>query len=428
MCKDLKRFQMSLTLLRTPGTILLAALLLFVSSPQLAADDTVTDSVRVYFRQGKSNFEPAFQGNGPRIDSLIARIRQMQGSSIVDMKNIRVQATASPEATYQINDRLAERRAGTIADYLSKYARFDRSSLKVDFIETDWQLLEDMVDASDWELKDRALELIRANHDDKALKRADTRIYNYLYNNFYPRMRGTTVYIRYSMNMPELEDQFKPWPEEPIDFGDEFAPLPIEPLGLQPMALRQSEPEPVEPETLGHWYLKTNFLTWPLNLTPNIGFEFEIGRHFSVSIPFYYSALDWFRRDRKFRVAGIQPEGRYWFREGFLGPFVGVHGTFGWWNIAAGDGYRYQDHNGKNPTFGGGIQAGWKIPVFTKSKHPDRWGLEFVLGAGYMPLYSDKYYDVYNGMKVGEIHKNYWGIDHAAVSLTYKIDYKRRKR
>ena len=376
--------------------------------------------MRVFFRQGKSNFEPALNSNGPRIDSLIARIRDMQLGPVLELQQIRVQATASPEGTYEINYNLAQRRASTIADYLTQYAHFSRKSLVVDFIETDWALLEKMVEESAWSRKAQALEIIRKYHDDKAIKRENPAIYKYLYDKFYPRMRGTTVFIQYSLNYPEVEevDDFA-W----TDYL--FSPLPVEPLHVEPFQHKVVLP-PADP---GHWYVKTNFLPMPLMLTPNVGFSFEIGRHFSVSVPFYYSALDWFRRDRKFRVAGLQPEGRYWFRGGeFLGPFVGVHATFGWWNIAAGDGYRYQDHEGKRPTFGGGIQAGWKFPLFTKSKHPDRWGLELSIGAGYLPLYSDKFYDVVNGMKVDEIHTNYWGIDHAALSLTYKIDYKRRGR
>lgn len=374
----------------------------------------------MFFRQGVSNFEPGFSNNGPRIDSLIARIRESQLGPVVVLQQIRVQATASPEGTFQINHRLAERRAGCIADYLTQYAHFDRKSLVVDFIDTDWALLESMVAESDWSEKEKALEIIRKHHDDKAIRRADPAIYRYLYNRFYPRMRGTTVFIEYNLN--ELVDM-----EEVEDFKDAeyvFQPLPIEPIHVEPMVYVPAPP--VEP---GHWYLKTNFLPMPLMLTPNIGVAFEIGNHFSVSVPFYYSALDWFRVDRKFRIAALQPEGRYWFRKGtFLGPFVGAHLNFGWWNIAAGDGYRYQDHEGRRPTLGGGITAGWKIPLFTKSKHPDRWGLEFTLGAGYMHLYSDKFYDVDNGMKVDEVHKEYWGIDNAAVSLTYKFDYKRRNR
>lgn len=409
------------TLSRTPVIYSITLVLLFLFTlplnSQTVENAVITDSVRVFFRQGKSIFEPDLNNNGARIDSLIARIKDMQVGPVLELQQIHVQATSSPEGTYEINHRLAESRADCIADYLTRYAHFNRKSLTVDFRETDWALLESLVEESNWSSKAKALEIIRKHHDDKAIKQENPSIYNYLYEQFYPRMRGTTVFVQYSLNYPEVE--------EIHDIGMDdflFEPLPIEPLHVEPMQYN-----PVLPPEPGHWYIKTNFLPMPLMLTPNIGFGFEIGDHFSVSIPFYYSALDWFRRDRKFRIAGLQPEVRYWFRNGtFLGPFVGAHATFGWWNIAAGDGYRYQDHEGKHPTLGGGIQAGWKIPLFTKSKHPDRFGLEFTIGAGYMHLYSDKFYDVVNGMKVDEIHKDYFGIDNAAVSLTYKMNYKRR--
>lgn len=392
---------------------------------RLFAGDIVTDSVRVYFRQGKSNFEPRFNDNGEHLDSLVAHIHRMQGSPIVKVEKITLRATASPEGGHIINHSLAQRRGETIADYLSRRAQFDRNNLEVEFIDTDWKLLEKLVARSDWDRKDEVLPLLRGNHDDKELRQAvGKETYEYLFEEFYPKMRGTTVFITYDLNLPEIQEYDQSLVDEEITFDDDFPPLEIGTLNFQPMELVPVK----EPKPTRHWYLKTNFLTYPFTLTPNLGIAFEIGGHFSISIPFYYSALDWFRRDRKFRIAGTQPEVRYWFRNGtFLGPFVGAHFTFGWWNIAPGDGYRYQDHDGKRPTTGGGIEAGWKIPLGQKSKHPDRWGLEFTLGFGYMPLYSDKFYDVHNGMKIGEIHKNYWGIDNAAVSLTYKLNYKKRR-
>ena len=169
------------------------------------------------------------------------------------------------------------------------------------------------------------------------------------------------------------------------------------------------------------WYLKTNFLTYPLNLTANLAVEVEIGRHFSVSVPFYYSALNWFKNNIKFRVAGSQPEVRYWFRRDFTGFYVAAHATFGWYNVAVGGRYRYQDHATKSPVFGGGINAGYRLP-FGNS----RWALEFSLGAGYMPLYYDTFFNVENGALAEEgLWKHYWGPDHAAVTLSFRFGKRR---
>ena len=81
-----------------------------------------------------------------------------------------------------------------------------------------------------------------------------------------------------------------------------------------PMDARTSTNEMSEPMVSAEvpwapsWYVKTNFLTYPLNLTANAAVEVEVGRHFSLSVLFYFSAMNWFRYDIKFRVCGSQPE------------------------------------------------------------------------------------------------------------------------
>ena len=172
------------------------------------------------------------------------------------------------------------------------------------------------------------------------------------------------------------------------------------------------------------WYLKTNFLTYPLNLTANLGFEAEIGRHFSLSVPFYYSALNWFRSDVKFRILGTQPEFRYWFGRDFTGWFVGLHGSFGWYNVAVGGRYRYQDHSTESPAYGGGLTGGYRLPLGKNY----RWALEFTLGAGYLNLYYDTFYNIPNGALAQEgLRKHYFGPDHAAVTLSYRLGKRRGK-
>lgn len=163
--------------------------------------------------------------------------------------------------------------------------------------------------------------------------------------------------------------------------------------------------------------VKTNFVTYPLNLTANLALEVEMGRHFSISVPFYYSAMDWFRQDIKFRVCGTQPELRYWFRRDFRGWFAGSHLTFGWYNVAVGGRYRIQDHATRSPALGVGINGGYRVPL-----GHSRWALEFSLGAGYIPFNYDLFYNVSNGSMAEEgLWYHYWGPDHAAVTLSYRI-------
>ena len=166
-------------------------------------------------------------------------------------------------------------------------------------------------------------------------------------------------------------------------------------------------------------YLKTNVLAYPL-LIPSLGYEWRPVNKFSFGAEGYYSAINWFSPNTKFRVLGLQAEARYWFRDNMYGPFTGIHFTFGWYNVATGGEYRYQDHQGKEPAYGTGLTLGYKVPFLPKLNR-GRMGFEFTIGYGVMPLHYDMFYNVENGRKAGEGKKVYWGIDNAAINFVYRF-------
>jgi hypothetical protein len=172
--------------------------------------------------------------------------------------------------------------------------------------------------------------------------------------------------------------------------------------------------------------LKVNSLTLPL-LVPNIGYEYLFWDKWSASLQVYYTALNWFSIKNKFRVLGFQGELRYWMKSGMMGPFLAAHTTFGYYNIAWGGEYRYQDHQRRSPAYGLGLNGGYKIPL-GRNKKDSRYGLEFSLGLGVIPLNYDIYYNVENGRLAGEDKKLYFGPDNAAVTFTYWLDRYTKKR
>ena len=171
--------------------------------------------------------------------------------------------------------------------------------------------------------------------------------------------------------------------------------------------------------------LKVNTVSLPL-LVANVGVEIQPIRHFSVNLPVYYSGLDWFSETVKFRMLGVQPELRYWFRPDFHGLFLNAHATFSYYNIAWGGDYRYQDHARKTPVFGGGLGIGYKTNLRDDGTSP--WGIEFGIGGGALPLHYDYYYNIHNGRLAGEDTHTYWGPDQAFVSFTYRIGQAKSSR
>jgi hypothetical protein len=115
---------------------------------------------------------------------------------------------------------------------------------------------------------------------------------------------------------------------------------------------------------------------------------------------------------------------RYWFNQNNQKFFIGAHFGYAQYNIAVEGDYRYQDHGGKSPALGGGISLGYRMPISDDNK----WHIEFTLGAGAYGLHYDKYYNVNNGKLIDTHRKIYWGVDNAAINISYNLDLKKRKK
>lgn len=170
-------------------------------------------------------------------------------------------------------------------------------------------------------------------------------------------------------------------------------------------------------------HLKTNAVDLGIGIA-NVAAEIDLTKHWSFTLPVYYSAWNYFKTTIKFGTFSVQPEFRYWLSENNSGLFTGAHFGLAYYNFAFDGDYRYQDHNGNTPSIGGGISVGYRLPI---SKN-NRWWMEFSLGAGVYTRYYDKFHNTPNtkdGLMIESINKLYWGIDQAAVSFSYSFDLKK---
>lgn len=171
-------------------------------------------------------------------------------------------------------------------------------------------------------------------------------------------------------------------------------------------------------------YVKTNALGLGLAIA-NAAVEIDLCKHWSLNLPVYYSAWDYFTETIKFRTLAVQPEIRYWFSEKNPvndGWYLGAHFGLAYYNIATDGEYRTQDHDGTSPALGGGLAVGYRMPI---SKN-NRWKMEFSIGAGAYKLHHDKFRNYHNGLLVNTEKKTYIGIDQASVSFSYTFDLKRK--
>ena len=396
---------------------LLLLLTMALSSAFLASAQVQKDSVKVYFQQGKSTFDPFYEANSRRLLEVINQAKILQRDPEVTLDRVVVIAYASPEGSSETNERLAYNRARSISDYIRENLRIDENAFEMYFRDMDWKLFERLVREDPYVPKRKELLSLIEDRDLTRIKVVRfQRTWDYLLDNIFPEMRAADVYFEYNA-APVVA---KPKPEPVVDTIKTVETV-RPPVVLPPLPDDDEDftlPEMVERRPWS-MYVKTNFLPWVL-LDANLALEFEMGRHASLSIPVYYSASDWFRVHNKFRVIGTQPELRLWFRDNFSGPFFALHGTAGFYNIALETReFRIQDRDGRTPAYGGGINFGWKFRL--DRKRADRWGLELSFGAGYLRLDYDLFYNVENGRYSSSAVKDYFGPDHAAFTLTYRI-------
>ena len=389
---------------------------------------TSIESLEVYFPQGKSAWSPSFRNNGANMQQFIERIREVeQRSASHHILCIHYRAAASPEGSLALNKRLSLQRAESITRYLKQHFNFPDSIVTVITPGEDWETLAKMVADSDMPYKQETLDFlnqmqqrIAAGESSETCKRELMKLHGgqpwqYMYRHFFPSLRRFTAHIHIGIRLPqEISPEELMLTDEPLELP--FTDIP------DIVIVEVPEPEPVvepEPEPRHGWYLKTNGLALGMLIT-NIAAEFDVADHWSVTIPVYYSALNYFTSDIKFRTLCFQPDARYWFRPENNGFFVGAHACLDWFNYAKGGDYRYQDHFRHTPMIGGGLAAGYRKPI----SRNQRWHLEFSLGAGCYKLHYDVFHNEPNGKLIRTEKRTFFGIDNAAVTLAYKFNYK----
>ncbi|MBQ5741282.1 MAG: DUF3575 domain-containing protein [Bacteroidaceae bacterium] len=235
-------------------------------------------------------------------------------------------------------------------------------------------------------------------------------VYRYLLQTYYPKIRNSTFYILYYSEI--IPRKVEPELELIVKEDTPYTTAIFEPI------------IPITEEWTRQLHLKTNAIGLGMAIA-NVAIEVDLAKHWSFSLPIYYSAWNYFRSPIKFRTLAVQPEFRYWFKPDNEGWFVGGHFGLAYYNIASNGDYRYQDHNRETPAIGGGIAAGYRTHI-SKDK---RWKMEFTLGGGVYPLHYDKFHNTPNtteGLMAEDIKKTYWGIDQIAVSFSYAFDFKKK--
>jgi hypothetical protein len=405
--------------------LLLVSLLLLSVAASAQADNTITTAdtvgVKVYFRQGYSRLQPAFRGNGIRLDEFMRRVSEMHADSTARLNSIDIVAYASPEGPYTLNRKLARKRAENISAYLRGNMPFLSGSLfNVQPKGIDWNGLAAMVEASDMRYRSEVLNILRNVPEttyrngklvDSRLKRLmdlrGGRPYNYMLTHFFPELRSAGAYVVCDfvrIAQPAIPINKPNEPNEANGTNEVDAAIPV----------ATELPE----RDYDRWAIKSNALYLAAGVT-NIGGEYAFHPHWSVDLPLVYSPYTIARRYRM-RFLYIQPEARYWLDRPMKGHFFGVHLHAGVFNVSLDDKNRYQSEKGFH---GGGISYGYAMPLSR------RWSMEFTVGVGYAFTKYCTYYNVPNGIRYEkDLPYHYWGLTKLGLNFVYRFGDKCGKR
>lgn len=387
--------------------------------------------MRVYFRVGSTAIDTAHSDNAARMREIITTLHNIRQDSTLNIVEVSFCGAASPEGSYELNRNLARGRLSSLERLVRRQVDIPDSLVTRNDSYIPWDYLKSEIEHSDLQGREKAIAIIeeegrlvayhrtRKHIDNRIvkLKQLDGgKVWQQIYRRFFGQMRNAyAVIVTYKKEIPHIQET------ESIPDTTVSEPAPI---AETPDTVKVTETVIAEAE---EWtrrlHLKTNILGWGTAIA-NAAVEVDLAKHWSFTLPVYYSAWDYFKSTTKFRTFAIQPEFRYWLSEHNNGFFAGAHFGLAYYNLATGD-YRYQDHSRRSPAYGGGVSVGYRLPI----SRDNRWGVEFSLGAGIYPLHYDKFHNTphtKDGVLVESVKKTYRGIDRAAVSFSYSFDLKKK--
>lgn len=414
---------------------------LAVFSVFIAFGHNSADSVKVYFRVNRANFDPLLGGNAASLDSFVNKIRVAADAR--ELGYITIRAYASPEGPLRVNNRLSEERSKTVADYIINRTGIASDLIRIKPEGVAWDELRRVVAGNpDVPRQSQVLDILdntplwifdsKGRVVDGRKKRlmslAGGVPYRWLFAHVFPQLRNALA----------VSVCFKPDSCDRQPAADTADTLRVVDRGdtvsvVTPDTLRHSvdgEPSDTalvqQPVTAEHtveprylFALKTNMLYYAA-LMPNLELEYLFSDRWSVAVEGDVAWWGRYSRNKSYRIAIVTPEVRHWIkpRSPWHGMYVGLFAGGGWYDFLSGS----------SGCYGEGVMAGasfgymWPIGK--------RLSLEAALGAGYMHT-RFKEYEPYEGHHVYQRTKalDYFGPLKLKLSIAWRfLDRNKSKR
>lgn len=349
------------------------------------------------------------------------------------VRSVRIIGSSSPDGNVSFNYSLSRQRAQVIRAELMSRPEFAGVPFSCTYLGENWSLLRSIISQQPQSPdRDGLLQIIDSNSNlqskESLLRRFKEGggVWRRLCDSIFPQLRYTEIIVDYARKGQVSTILHDDYSAERIvtsttsDYNSpETSAFPTDSTSLN---TPESGPHNPLPDPARHLYIKTNVPAWVM-LWINIGIETDIARHWSFSLAAYYSGFNYFTSTRKFRTMAFMPEFRYWPKADNQGFFVAPHFGIGWYNVAFNGDCRYQDHDGKSPAIGGGINLGYRFNISRNGL----WKVEASIGAGIYHLDYDIFQNKRNGLLIGRRQRTFYGIDNAALSISYTFDIGKMK-
>lgn len=381
------------------------------------------------FRVNKTNIDLSYSDNALRIQEIFSFLQEIRRDSTVRIVEVSFCGAASPEGSYQLNRKLAKGRLSSLEKTIRQEVEIPDSLITRNESYIHWDNLKSLIADSELNHKKEILTILDEEsclvdyfhsntHIDsripKLMKLDNGKVWQQMNKLFFSSMRNACVVL------VTYQKELSPVPIIVPDTVVVEAPAEVVEIAPDTTAMEETVIPEIK-EWHRRFYAKSNAVGWGM-LIGNIAVEMDLAKHWSFALPVYYSALNFFTSDMKFRTLCFQPEVRYWLDENNQGWFGGAHLGLAWYNYAKSTEWRYQDHDGKTPLWGGGLSAGYRTPIFKNH----RWWVEFSLGAGVYKLHYDIFHNENNGPVVDEKKKTFFGIDQVNVSVAYRFNLNKK--
>lgn len=404
-------------------------LILFMFCACVAHSQEKHTEIIINFRVNSNVIDSAYSDNIVGMHDILEFIQNIRNSSSISLAKMSLYGSASLDGNSQKNRKLALERLNALERFIRNKIDIPDSLITRKNNCVQWNYLKYLVEQSDLTFKDDVIAILEENEsadyyssdigaDSKIVKLQALdkgRVWRKINELFSKRMRNAyVVFVTCNNKLPVVQASVITSNIIKQESAIETIDIAYDSITVMPVCLQE--------EWNSKLYLKTNVIAWGMAIA-NVAAEIDLARHWSFTLPFYYSAWDYLKSTFKLRTFALQPELRYWFSDKNDGLFAGAHFGLAYYNLAFAGDYRYQC--GDMPAIGGGVSMGYRMPI-GKNNH---WRVEFSLGAGAYSLDYDKFNNTprtKDGLMVGSVEKTWFGIDQAAVSFSYSFNLNRK--